>query len=95
MTTTTNPKIASFPLATRYSPEARALRVNELREQVRRGAYRLDAEAVARAILDSGAIEPSSIVATDASPETLRKAMARFVVLPSSDAGDTRHSAAV
>ena len=95
MATTNNPEIAIFPLARNYTPEARAERVNELREQIRSGAYRLDAAAVAEAILESGAIEPPHTLALDTNPKSLRHAMARFVIAPSGDSADDRRSAAV
>jgi len=96
MATTNNPEIASFPLARSYSADARAKRVNELREQVSSGTYRLDAESVARALLESGAIEaPPSSALIDTSLEALRCARARFVVVPSDVADDVRRSSAV
>jgi len=96
MATTNNPEIASFPLARSYSADARARRVNELREQVRAGTYRLDAESVALAILESGALESPPLPALiDTRPEALRCARARFVVVPSDLEDDARRSAAV
>ena len=82
MTAEKNSKLKSFPLAKPYSKEARAARVLELRDRVRAGTYGLDAEAVALAIIDAGAVDLVAEHSLPTSPAGFRRALAHRVVKP-------------
>ena len=93
MTAKKNSKLKSFPLAKPYSREARAARVQELHDRVRAGTYRLDAEAVALAIIDAGAVDLVAGQSLPTSPAGFRRAMARFVVTPAPESPSSAKAA--
>lgn len=95
MATNDDPRVTSFPIDKKFQAEARARRIRELRAQVRSGTYRLDAEAVALALLETGAIEAPHAESLDTSPEALRQARARFVIPPAAGTEGDQRSAAV
>lgn len=72
----------ALPLGQAYGEESRAAKVAALKAQVAAGTYRLDAAAVAAAMLEAGVIEHGEPAFALSHPGEMRRAMRRFVVEP-------------
>lgn len=72
----------AMPLGQGYGEESRAAKVAALKAQVAAGTYRLDAAAVAAAMLEAGAIEFETAAFDLSRDGEMRRAMRRFVVTP-------------
>lgn len=71
-----------LPLEQGFSEESRAAKIAALKALVVAGAYRLDATAVAAAMLEAGAIEFETAAFDLSQDGEMRRAMRRFVVAP-------------
>lgn len=91
-------RIVSFPGSGEHSAEAREARVRALKKRIANGEYRLEAGAIAEAMLEQGvfAAESSGVTASDVSDaDGMRRAMDHFVVRaePAEDTGTATESA--
>jgi len=83
------PRVVSFPAADAYGDDTRAARVRALKKRVASGQYRLDAEAVAEAMLAEGVFETNARPAASIEDsDEMRRALGRFVVQPGPAAQD-------